>query len=127
MKKKLKEFTDYLYNQKGKKYTITHDGLKQFSELPKASQELLLKMLTCIKHQCDMNAFIITVDISKLGFNNATYFYRVRKPLIDRGFICCENKQFIINPYMINYYSRRQLEYVYKLFGINQEITFVWK
>lgn len=127
MIKKLSILTKLLYNQKGKKYTITHDGLVRFNELPTGSRELLLKLLTLIDHKCDVESFIFKVKIQEIGYSDHSNFYRARKPLIDREFIFCENGKYIVNPDMINYYSRRQLDYVYKHFKIKKEIEFVWK
>lgn len=121
MKSTIKQRITYLFKQKNvRKYSITHQGLLKFSTIKPRSQELLLQLLELIGSSSSINSITIEVSYKDLGFKSFSNFIRYRNELTEQRLLFYRNNVYFVNPCYINYLSRRQTEYFYRMFKLRK-------
>jgi hypothetical protein len=123
MKDIIKAKISQLYNQnRVKKYEITHEGLLRFSSVKPRAQELFIDLLNYTSNTMSLDSVIIQKTYQELNFSSFGNFHRYRKELVDRELIFCQGNCYYINPIYVNYYSRRQQEFLFGLFKLKKNI-----
>ena len=82
------------------------------------TQELLLDILNLIGRSSDVNSVIINLSYDELGFKDRSNFSKYKKDLIDEKLLFQKGQEYFVNPCYVNYYTRRQQDYFFKLFGL---------
>lgn len=108
-----------LYKQtKVRKYTITHEGLVLIFKLKPRSQELLKNMLSLLQNNCDYDSLTLEISYYDMGFDDQSNFIKYRRDLIKSRLVFFKNNRYFINPCYINFYSRRQTQWLFGLFKL---------
>ena len=122
MKKTIKAQTRRLFNQKNvRKYEFTQDGLQRFIALRPRAQQMLVDILNYIGHETSLEALVVNLSSFELGFNSTTNMISYRNELIENRFVFYDRKYgYYVNPCFVNYYTRRQKEYLNVFFSIKK-------
>ena len=119
MKNIIRQRVTYLFKQKNvRKYSVTHQGLLKIIALKPRTQLLLADMLALIGSSSSITALTIEVNYKDLGFRDFRNFSRYRNELIDERLLFFKDNVYFVNPCYINYFTRRQKDYFFKLFKL---------
>lgn len=123
MKKIIKLQTTRLYNQSNiRRFEFTEQGLSLFISVKPRAQELLLDLLTLVSRNIDIDSVVVHINAKDLGFSSNSNLRKYRNELIERGLVFYDNNDYYINPVHINYYTRRQRDYFFRLFRLKSDI-----
>lgn len=124
MKNIIRRCTAKLYKKSYyRKYEFTQKGLRLFITLKPRSQLLLTDILALTSKECNIQAVTVEFEIEDVGFPDYNNFRKYRKDITDSGLMFYKHGRYYVNPFYINYYSRRQSDYFFKLFKLRKEIT----
>ncbi len=112
--------TSDLINRK-RTFELCADSLEAYANLSKAARKLLMDIIQRIGAGLDVQDLIVTGDYSDFGFERSQHFSKYRKELVDTGFIVYQGKDHYVSPLRIRYTSRRQLDYLHRLFKLKRE------
>jgi hypothetical protein len=122
----IKRRTTSLYKQKGvKKYQITELGLHKIIKLKPRSQKLLLDIIKLINSTNDINSLTVKVSYKDLGFKYFGNFQKARQGILDECLMYYKDNQYFINPCYINHYTRRQKDFLFRWFGLTNEVPVI--
>lgn len=119
----IKKYLSQSYDSSSRKFELTYESMIAFNGLRRRSADLLIEMLSRVRPGFNPEDLVVTGDYKAFAFNHKQHFTRARKELVDAGFIVYEGQDHYVNPVMIGYNSRRQLDFFYKFFGIKKEIA----
>ncbi len=126
MKDIIRRRTTSLYKQKKvKRYVITELGLTKLLSLKPRSQQLLLDIIKRINQGYTIDSLIVKVSHTELGFKYYANFQRARQGILDQYLMYYKDGMYYVNPCYINYYTRRQSECFFKLFGLKKDISVI--
>jgi hypothetical protein len=109
------------YLQRKRTYQLTQEAMMAFGELPKGARKLLFEILSHVKPGCTLEDLVVTGEYADFGYERRQHFYRDRKALIDADFLCYQDKDHYVNPVMIGYETRRQLDWLHSLFNLKKK------
>lgn len=119
MNRTIKRQISNLYKQTNvRKYSITHEGLHIIFKLKPRSQQLLKSMLGLLQNNCKYESLTLEISYYDMGFDDQSNFIKYRNELVKSRLIFFEGNKYFINPCYINFYSRRQTEWLFGLFSL---------
>jgi hypothetical protein len=108
--------------RKSRTFSLTENALLTWNRLSPRACELLMSMIHRVGSKCDLSDLIVEGTYEDFGFSSRQLFYKYRKELKDAGFLLYEGKHHYVSTGMIEYESRRQIDYFKRLFGIVRDI-----
>lgn len=119
MERIIKRQITNLYKQKRvRKYSITHEGLCLFIKLRPRTQELLKDMLLLLQNNCDTDSLTLNISSFDMGFDDRSNFSKCKKELIKSRLLFFKENEYFINPCYINFYSMKQMNFLFGLFKL---------
>ena len=109
------------YTDRARKFELSRDSLKAFGKLKPSSQDLLLDMVEKVGAGLNVEDLIVTGDYKDFGFKHKQAFYRCKKELSDAMFIVYQGQDHYVNPVMLGYNTRRQIDCFHRIFKIKVE------
>lgn len=116
----LDKFYRLLIERKPKRIGFSFESLDMYNSISGNSQHALLCILRTIKYRCDLDAIKIDFGYDQSIYGNRVNYSRCKEDLLSRRFIIEYNGNHYVNPFMINYFSRRQLEYFSGYFNVKK-------
>ena len=121
MLKTIKLQTSRLYAQKStRSFNISLNALSEFTELKSRSQQMLIDILSLVGFESNIDSLTVEISYQELGFSSYSNMRKYRKELIDKRWLFNNKNEYYINPCKINYYTRRQQQFLFGLFKINK-------
>lgn len=103
------------------RYQLTADSILKVNRLSPGAADLLLAILQKLGRGCQPEHLVVTGDYQYFGYNDRKLFSRHRCELTKAGFIEYNGKDHIVSAVTIDYTSRRQYEWLLKLFRVKKE------
>lgn len=120
----IKRQTTTLSKQSGiRKYEITKDGLSKLISVKPRAQKLLIDILNRTTSQNSIDAIVIEMTYKDLGFKSYSNWKRYKNELIIQRLLFEDGNKYYVNPCFINYYSRRQKDFFFRLFNIKKNLV----
>jgi hypothetical protein len=109
------------YKTRVRKFELPMSSIKALRKLSPKSHDLLIDIIEQVGAGLEVDNLIVTGNHEDFGFKHKHAFYRSRSELVKAGFIVHDRQDHYVNPVMIGYNTRRQLDCFYRLFKIKTE------
>jgi len=101
-------------------YELTRESLEAYASLKPSARSLLWALLDKVNAGCDLESIVVNATYKDLSMDR-NLFSRYRKELVVAGFLQYDLSDHYINPNMINYHNRRQMDWLKSLFGLKKK------
>ena len=122
IEKIIKKQTTLLYNQTNvRKFEITEAGLSRIFAVKPRAQQLLFDILVHIGYRTTIEDIIVKMTYRELGFNSYQNWKRYKNELVEQDLLYEEDGEYFVNPVFINFYTRRQAQFLFNWYGVKKQ------
>ena len=105
-----------------RKFEFTLHSVDVYATTSKRARQLLKDIIAKVRSGCDLESLVVTGTYKDFRYDYAPHFTKDRKELVTNGFIIMDKQEMFVNPVMINYLSRRQVDWLEAYFKLKKII-----
>ncbi len=105
---------------KSRRFGMTREGLIARDNTSKRARKLLDDIIDRVGTAPDLESLVVTGTYGDFWYDHRQHFSRDRKELVDRGLLLIEDQEMFVNPDLIQYMTRRQMDWYHQYFRMTK-------